>query len=75
MKIKRHLHKSPDWAYEVSGPGIDSKVAPTEGCAIATAQGFACHLERPGTFYVREHGDVLWHIERDESGLVTTRAA
>ena len=62
--------------FTVTGPGCEGRGAPAVGPALSLAQTIASRATQAGTFYVRDaSGAVRYHVERDESGNVWTRAA
>lgn len=59
-------------AYTISGPGVD-RPAPCLNSAVIAAQRAAEQTDEAGvTFYVRENGETVCHVERDDRGTVWT---
>lgn len=71
MKIGRYARSSSGdhWPYEVSGVGCEGKKFISAGSALAFAQ--ARCMRTGDTFYVREHGDVLYRAEKQGETVVT----
>lgn len=61
--------------FSVSGPGVDDRSTVSENAGISLAQNFACRAEEPGTWYVRDFDTVVYHVERNEDGVVITKRA
>lgn len=60
-------------AVSVTGPGTDRTGMAGLMVGLSYAQGRACHADRPGTWYVRDGDEVVFHVERHDDGLVLTR--
>lgn len=73
MKIRRHLRSTTPAGIEVSGPGYEPKTAPGLKAGIALALDRAAKLTTPGTFYVREYGDIVARAEGDGKGAAILR--
>jgi hypothetical protein len=59
-------------AHTVSGPGVDRSY-PESRVALSAAQTFGARMATAATLYVRDPvGAVLWRLERDERGTLTT---
>lgn len=50
---------------EVTGPNVESKRVPVVGAAISFATFQAGNHDGPGTWYVREHDRIVYHVTRN----------
>jgi len=58
----------------VTGPNVEAKRSPALGPALSAAIYYATRPDAgEGTWYVREQGAAVYHVERDERGVVTTK--
>lgn len=73
---KRKRDTTWDNSLDVVGPGTDPKKKhPSISAAVSYAQGVACRATETVTISVREFEESLYHIVRDEDGVVITRSA
>lgn len=75
MKIARRRGGFEDQGIEVSGPGYEPRPSPTLNAAVGLAMDKAHRLGKPGTFYVRQYGEVLFHAEKSEDGITRLKRA
>lgn len=73
-RAKRNGHAGvSEGPCEVTGPGVESRRAPSVGCALAYAAHVAAGAHSVGTWYVRELDTVVGRAERNEDGTVDVR--